>query len=212
MRAQAEAELYLDRGGKINAGTNTNGESVGQKIVQLAGIDLLCDQRDVDEISSTKRNVDASGQVDSGTNADDKVEGESGSESQLKKTGIDLEVGRGNELNGLVNSGVGGDVDGDVGLEALQVEADNLLGGEVIESLEVDETLNLGLADVQAKVNGGIGGGVDSGNTVLCQLTLLSLDTCSTHPLKRTSLSQLAAQSKTAGERSRPPVRPGRSA
>jgi hypothetical protein len=164
--AETEAELNLNGGGQVNVGTNTDGQSLGKDIVQLAGVDLLGQDGDVDVVSLLEGQVDASRQVNSSTNTDNKVEGESSSQSQLKKTGIDLEVGGGNELHGLVDGGVSGDVDGDVSLQTSKVEADDLLGGEVLESLEVDLALDFDLTDVKVQVDGGIGGSIDSGNTI----------------------------------------------
>lgn len=156
VRAKTKAKLDLDLGGQVDTSTDADGKGVGKEAVELGSDDLLGNGGDVDVVTSSEGNVETGRQVNSSTNTDDEIEGEGGTKTNLEKTSINLKLGGGDQLDGLVDSSVGRDIDLEVGLDAGEIEADQ---GDLevgADAIEANMTLNLGLVDVETEVDRGV--------------------------------------------------------
>lgn len=123
VRAETEAEVDLDLCRQVDLGADTNGKGLGHEAIEVGANDLLGDDGQVNVVTLLESEVEARGQVNGGTNTNNEVQGKSGTQADLNKTGINLELRRCNKLNRLVDSSGSRDVDLEVGLDTGKVQA-----------------------------------------------------------------------------------------
>ncbi|KAI6774465.1 hypothetical protein HG531_001314 [Fusarium graminearum] len=165
--SETETKLEVDSGGKIDLSSDTDGKGLGDKSLEGNVDNVLGEERDLDESFLAESKVDTSGKIDSSINTDDKVKGDSSASLGLKETGdLDLKSRGSKELNGLLDSSRGRNVNLDVSLDSTKTDADARLLEETLDKLKGSITLDLSLGKVNAKLDGSARSGSRGGDTL----------------------------------------------
>jgi hypothetical protein len=152
--SETETKLEVDSGGEIDISSDTEGKGLGDKSLEGNIDDVLGEKRDLDESLLAESKVDTSRKINSSVNTDNKVKSKSSTRLSLKKAGdLDIESRGSKELNGLVDSSRGRDVDLDVGLDSTKTNADARLLEETLDELKGSITLDLSLGEVKTKLD-----------------------------------------------------------
>jgi hypothetical protein len=128
-----------------------------RECLQVGLDDRLGQEANLDEGSLREGDVDTSLQVDSSRDTDLKIETESSTELNVKQTrDSNVKSGRSKELDGLLDSSAGLEVELKGNLDTSKVDAHCGSNQERIADLDRDGTGDLSMGKLKAEVDGGL--------------------------------------------------------
>jgi hypothetical protein len=155
--AETEANGEVDLGGEVDTGTEGDGQSLGKEALKVGLADRLGQEVNLDEGSLREGDVDTSLQVDSSRDADLKIETESSTELNVEQTRDgNVKSGRSKELDGLLDSSAGLEVELKGNLDTSEVDPHCGSKQERIADLNRDGTGDLSMGKLKAEVDGSL--------------------------------------------------------